>query len=422
MKFCLFALILFTGTSYLNASPASERLMRDVIFYQGRFYPSHFPLPGAPTDPTDPTDPTGPVFPEYRPISAMLLDYGATTLAELASKMGFAEELLPRVPDTDLLLEINSDGAFSTWEDFLADRGETLEEYLEGLGVASLEEEARNAGAFTQESVDAAQPDFARFLREYGADSLEEFAVEQGAADLASFLADNGFASAADMVKSDEWGGFVALVPEGDISAVYEVYAVTSGDGLAARQGYTPIRSATDEEFAAMFAPEQLSSNDEAIGLIGAFGGDSRISGYDLSGVDFGVRNTINKMDFSRTNVTGAQINDAHYFLDSKLENMDLSGMDFLAPAVNSDGSLGDTPGVAIGAGTSFRNSTGLTAEKIANAQYIMGFSSVEFPDAYKVDFRGTGISRAALEAALTAAGKDPTFGSWDTDYMLFDN
>lgn len=54
-------------------------------------------------------------------------------------------------------------------------------------------------------------------------------------------------------------------------------------------------------------------------------------------------------------------------------------------------------------------NVTGLTASSLASATNIT-----------QLNLRGTGITKAALDAALVAAGKNPAAGNYDTGTIQF--
>jgi uncharacterized protein YjbI with pentapeptide repeats len=97
------------------------------------------------------------------------------------------------------------------------------------------------------------------------------------------------------------------------------------------------------------------------------------------------------------TNMTGADLNRIRgfesYLQPTNLSNRDLTGWQptYPIPFVNLTGV------------------TGITAESLVNST-----------DIRKLRLTGTGITKEALEAALRAAGKDPTTGNFDTSTIIF--
>jgi len=117
----------------------------------------------------------------------------------------------------------------------------------------------------------------------------------------------------------------------------------------------------------------------------------------DMTGYNFTGRTIAG--DFRNVkNMTGADLNRAGSLIHAGIFSTNLSGRDL----------TGWQPTYDI-RNANLSNTTGITAQSIATATNITG-----------INLRGTGISKAQLDAALTAAGKNPATGNFNTSTISF--
>lgn len=114
---------------------------------------------------------------------------------------------------------------------------------------------------------------------------------------------------------------------------------------------------------------------------------------------------------FSNVNFVGSTLNGTQAMQAGDISTANLSGL-------NMTGATGFNSTLR---GVNFQNATGLTAEAIASSLRIANYPGETIPH---LNLRGTGITKAALDAAIAAAGnsgQNVGLGSMDTSNILFD-